>query len=229
MNYNIITDEAELLKFIDWLPELEYHETYYMCLFARNKYCAPGAMVHIKSDKQQLKRFTSDKIRMFDKIRQLECTLGAYTQGGKPIPQEALALYITPNPRNLMVATQKSLMKMAELCCRPYQGWNPQQEVMSEIQKAKSRTVYVDFDFDNVQYEDLHDKINILINPSAYTILQTRGGFHLLVRPELVSRTQEIHWYQKLSEMRGSDQCGSGGVIPVAGCTQGGFTPRFIC
>lgn len=227
-NYEIIRDETELAKFIAWLPELEDHETYYMCLFARNKYCAPGAMIHIRSDKQQLKRFTTNKARMLDKIRQLECPLGAYTQAGAPIPQEALALYITPNPRSFAKATKTTLLKFAELATKPYQGWNTHQEAMSEIQKAKSRTVLVDFDFDGVEYVDMADEINAVVNPSAYSVVRTRGGFHLLVRPEMVdAQSRRSTWYTSLKGLRGCDVVGDG-VMPVPGCTQGNFVPRLF-
>ena len=88
MNYQIILDEKKLQDFINWLPELLPHETYYVSLIGRRKY-AP----EIIDDKVLVKRFTSTKERLANKIRQLEAPMGAYFNSkGMPLPQHALAL-----------------------------------------------------------------------------------------------------------------------------------------
>ena len=85
MNYTIIKDETLLHNFIQWLPDLEAHETYYVALFARSKYSKTLA-TNLSGDKAQLKRFTSNKELLFDKIKQLECEVGAYKLKGITIP-----------------------------------------------------------------------------------------------------------------------------------------------
>lgn len=232
MNYQIITDEAELKKFIEWLPNLEEHETYYVCLFARSKYTkdisGKNGIPHIKSDKAQLKRFTSDKKSLFNKIRQLECPLGSYTQKGNPVPQEALALYITVNPRSMYRAIYGAIKHLTTCLQNTNKNVNPHQEVMSEIQRSKSRTCYVDFDVDTKELDAFQIRawIGIKINLNAVTLLETRGGYHLLVNPNKVEDRYKKTWYKYISSLNGMDQTGDC-MIPVPGCYQGGFTPRF--
>jgi len=223
MNYQIITDESKLKEFIDWLPELKNHETFYVTLLARNKYSDM-----IKSNKAQLKRFTSVKKYLLNKIRQLECAIGNYKQDDdQPIPQEALALYINPNPRDLERATKNALVKFAELITKPYNGYNPHQEVLSQIQQTCTRKIYFDLDFDGVDTMSTLDQVEQLINSDCYKVLKTRGGFHILIELAKIEKKYEKTWYHHLTTLGGCDIKGDN-LIPVPGCTQGGFMPFFI-
>lgn len=222
MNYQIIKDEKLLREFIAWLPELAANETYYVALFARKKYTeAP-----LKSDKSQLKRFTSQKDWLFDKIKQLESPIGSFKQNDLTIPQNALAIYITPNPRSLERAAKNALIRLAHLVTEQYNGYNPHQEVMNEIQKAAGKKHFFDFDFDFCDFDRTIGEAQNFINLDALTALVTKGGFHLLVelskiRPEFVKT-----WHSNLSKMPGCDVRGDV-LLPVPGCTQGNFIPYF--
>lgn len=225
MNYKIIKDKEKLRDFIEWLPNLEESEAYYVCLFARSKY-AQGSIVHIKSDKAQLKRFTSKKDSLFDKIKQLECEVGSYYQRETEIPQEALALYITVNPRNLWKATFSSLVHLAKCIQTNAITVNPHQEVMSEIQRSKSRTVYVDCDLDSRDNFYIQEVLGY-VNSDAVTILQSRGGYHLLIETSKVEDKYKKSWYKDISMVAHVDQMGDL-MIPIPGCVQGDFIPNFI-
>lgn len=222
MNYQIITNANALSRFIDWLPELETGESYYCCLLARAKYCMqPGQLT---GDKQQVKRFTATKEFLFEKIKQLECIEGAYHQKHQPIPQQALALYINPNPRSYEKAAKNGLVRLAELITKPYNGYNPHQEMLNEIQKARSRNIFFDLDFDGVSMEAVKEQLRGLINGNCLHFLQTRGGFHLLVELRHLAPEFKNTWYKSVTALPGVDVKGDN-MIPVPGCCQGGFTP----
>lgn len=221
MNYKIIQDEEKLREFIDWLPGLRPNEQYYLALFFRKKYCPI-----VKSDKGQLKRFTSKKEYLYHKIKQLECELGSYKIDGINLPNDGLALYITPNPRDLELATKNSMINFANKITQPYSNYNPHQEVLSEIQKSCSRKIYMDFDFDGIYLKDFKSLLVDKINADACTFVQTRGGFHLLVKLDSIEQKYKKSWYQEIAKIEGCDVRGDN-LLPVIGCTQGGFVPYF--
>lgn len=221
MNYQIIKDKKAFLQFIDWLPELEANEKFYCCLFARKKY---SQAAQFSADKSQLKRFLSDKSRLYDKVKQLEVELGAYRIKGKEVPQDTLALYINPNPRNLKKATYDSIIALAELLKKDQDGFNPHQEVMGCIQRSVSRKIYLDFDVDTKDFD--FEQLKSIVNPSCLDVLETRGGYHLLVKLSAIEKEYKNTFYNKIVAL-GVDQVGDQ-LLPVQGCTQGGFVPKFI-
>lgn len=205
MNYQIIRDEARLQAFIDWLPELGKDEIWYVTLFARKKYFSA-----LKHDKAQLKRFVSRKDLLLSKIKQLQCQLGSYAQDKLEIPNEALSLYISINPRSLEQATKNALINFA----------------LNELQTTIGTRHFYDLDFDHVDLDESLIKINEVISPDHYTVLKTRGGFHLLIHINQLTEVEEKRWYS-LTKLPGCDVKGDT-LIPVPGCAQGDFTPYLI-
>lgn len=224
MTYRIIEDSKEFEKFIEWLPELEDGEQFYYSLFARSKYDTSGLM---KSDKSQLARGVSCKDRLYNKIKKLEVKKGTYDIKGISIPQNTLALYIHPNPRSMKKASLLTARMILDNIGKDrYQ--NPKSISLNALQVSKSRTIVVDFDFDvaNLDY-DGHIKdiaYETLGNDECYKIVRTRGGYHILIDP---TKTTEKNWHQNISKNKLVDQSGDL-LLPVPGCVQGGFVPKFI-
>lgn len=233
--YQIIKDEKLLLDFINWLPDLQDNETYYCSLFARKKYS--DQLIH-SNDRTQLKRFTSSKERLFEKISQLELPLGRWKLKSIEAPQESLVVYINPNPRCQKKATE--LMGAKCWTLMKSQNYNIHAEALSCIQQSKSRTCYVDFDIDtkDVNLTKLSNIFPTIDGQKCYDILETRGGYHILVKPInaeqsiLISNGKfgtyyDTNWYVKMKQFFNVDQVGDM-LIPIPGCTQGGFIPKFV-
>lgn len=222
MNYQIIKDEEALREFIEWLPELKHNEIYYFSLFARKKYFPA-----LSSDKAQLKRFTSRKDLMYAKIKQLECELGSYTQGNLSIPNEALALYISINPRNMELATKKALKIFVDLVTAPYNGYNPQSEVLNELQVAAGTRHYFDLDFDKVDLAETLKEVDKVI-PNKYFVLKTKNGFHVLIDSANLTPQETKSWFKSLTKLPGYDARGGDNLVPVPGCVQGDHVPTLF-
>jgi hypothetical protein len=157
----------------------------------------------------------------------MECEIGSYKQKGLPIPQEALALYITLNPRSYEVAARESAIDLVRLVTNEYSGYNPHQIVLTNIQKACGTKKYFDIDFDNVEIDSVKNVIEESINEDSLTYLKTRGGFHLLIELDKIKNEYKKSWYKNITSMEGVDVRGDN-LIPVPGCYQGMFIPFFI-
>ncbi len=210
--YKIIHDEAVLKEFVDWLPELGKLEKYYIALLGRKKY-HPGCTY----DRQQLKRSLVTKENIINKLRQMECVLGAYqNKDGSAIPQEGLALYISPNPRSMEKATKAAIKALVD--CIGKEDYNPVSEIINCVQQSKNKSHFCIFDIDDKNEEVLNEALEIAPG-SSY--IRTRGGFHILVDP---AKQKSKDWHQKLTKISDvTKDC----LSPLPGCCQGGYVPSF--
>lgn len=220
--YQLIVDPDALREYISWLPDCAENEQFYCCLFMRKKYCKD--VPWIKSDKGQLKRFTSTKEKLYDKIAQLECKVGAFKFDGNDVPQESLALYISPNPRDLWRATVRSIGQLAKVLECNGRNSNPHQEVMSEIQRCSGTRKFVMFDIDDKDTDVLQ---NVIDTVDGYCdVVETRGGYHIFVHKDKTDKISAKNtWYQAIAKY--SDVTGDMMTCPV-GTYQGGFSPKFV-
>jgi hypothetical protein len=218
MQYKVLLDEARFDDFVAFLPDLEENEVYYLSLFARHKYCT--TLPNLKDN--QLARFTSSKETLKEHVLRLECSYGGYKRDGIDVPQEAIALYIALNPRNIVKANKELLVELATRFANGEAAFNPLSIARTAIHHATNRKVFVDFDYDFIDPKQHLPKIKEILPDNAYRILKTRGGFHVLV---LLANAPKTNWFKALAALQGCDVKGSNTLVPVPGCTQGGFTP----
>lgn len=224
MNYKIIKDPQKLKEFIEWLPQLEDGEVFYVMLKARDKY-----FKNLGTQSVKLKRFTSNKENLFNKIEQLQVELGCYQHKGQPIPNDALCLSIMPNPRSQVKIAKYLTKLLIDLVFNNYNGYNVHQEALTSLQKTPSTIRYMDFDFDNTSIEDMKDKIYEVINKDCLTFVQTRGGFHLLVEVAKVAPEFKKNYYNNIKKLPFIDKDSKPDtLLPCPGCSQGDFTPKLF-
>lgn len=235
MNYKIIYNEEKLQKFIDWLPDLLPNEQYYVTLLARKKYNPERGL---KADKAQLKRFTSTKERLLQKIKQLELPLGLYESGNLEISQDNLAIYITPNPRDLHKSSLILMKEISEKLIKNDNAINPNTLALNTIQTTTSRKIFFDLDID-FRIED-HQKaigkfrtdIASCINYDCLTFIKTNGGLHCLINVQNIETVHQKSWHQKVSQLTCNEYevtMNGDNVLPIVGCIQGiDFSPYFL-
>ena len=209
----------------NFLPELQENEAYFFAIFARSKYDPSGI---VKSSQSLLHRFTASS-RKHALVKLQEFNDVEWRYKGQIIPQEATALYVHINPRDLHRASITLMKKLLDMMGTKV---NPASQAMSAIQKTKSRKTYVHFDLDTDQSVNWEKAFYQIFNDfewQRYThVLKTRGGYHILIEPKEASKANKKFYVDLISYF--GDQVDATGdmMLPVPGGNQGGFTPYFL-
>lgn len=225
--YQIILDEDILRRFIEdyCYPTKEDALTYYISLFARKKYLKEHpALTH---DKTCLKRAVSVRERLVSKIKQMEVPVGSYTGKNElPIPQESLALYMTPTPRDLKKSAF-GLMKTLLENLEKGEYVNPYRLSLDAIQvTSHTETAAQVFDIDSYNQSVL-DFILRTVQDRCNVIL-TKGGYHVIVHRATIkkySKDWSKTWYKDIAN--NADVTGDA-LSPIPGTYQAGFCPLHL-
>lgn len=235
--YQVVVNIEEIIRFRDTvLPDLQPEEVFYITLLARKKYAVDKKALGVGSFDKPLVRTTCTKDTLLPKLRRLEVPVGSYFGENcvHHVPQETLACYITINPRNLRKAAFrliKDLLENIEVGGVPGVAItpmiNPNTVALSNIQKSKGKKKYVIFDCDS---KDATATAHILATlrehcVGAYSVIETRGGFHVLVDPQKLNEGKEHLWYRTLKQYQDPESHTTDPITPIPGTYQGGFMP----
>lgn len=234
--YKIVKDEAKLQKYVDQLPDLGEGYKYYISLFARKKY---GGTEGLKSDKAQLKRCVASKDMIVKKLKQMEIAVGLYDIDGLVINQASLVAYISANPRDMHKAGAATALELTKTVFEGQRIKNPQATALSKMQTHGAK-LYFNVDIDIIEgmdlpYEHLYSWLLSVVNPNACKVVKTRGGYHVLVNLDSISREYKSQWYNNFrlgddaAEDRFTVDLSNGdGMLPIPGCVQGTFIPELL-
>lgn len=234
----LIKDPEQVMMFMNILPELEEDEKYYFTVSARKKYCPD---ISFQKDKlalyRGLARSKSSLINMLIEINNNDWRIK-----GEAVPDEALCVYILPNPRSTKKALKLQFKKMLDYVLNENYDLSLVSEAYSMYQRCKSRTVFTDFDIDTKEIclSDIRDVIPKDYDEGAVWFVESKGGYHLLINPEeavqaintfneQLDRTKDLTklWHIKIRDIYPIDKYGDQ-LLPFPGMVQGGFSPKLI-
>ncbi len=228
MNYKLIHDEEQLKRFIDFLPELNPNEGYFIILIARKKWYPESGI----PSAHKLKRETvGNKERIIQTIRQWEVAEGTYQSNEVPINQMNLGVYIGYNPKNQYNACFELIEQCLANIRTNKQNINIKSMANDVIQGSNGSKNFIDIDVDikdGEDYLEIEKFIRSVVAKEHLTFIKTNGGFHCLVKLEGLKGN--MTWYQQIKSHQFKSELNimSNDLIPVVGCNQGKFIPHFF-
>lgn len=242
----LIHDRKEYLKFLEYLPELENDEVYFLSLSARNKYLTDEERVEYDLGRTEMfsRQIAFDKDGIIHALNKMRADLDVRTtRNGSPMPEHCLVVYINVHPSS----TLKAYRRFSEQMDRHYEEaflglrngseasdmWIPFRRIttnlMNHIQKATSRKLLVDVDIDGDDEKEsrqLVQEVNDFLSAHGCgrMVVKTQGGFHVLVPSKYLGK--EVPLFQKLQELdkqtSGEVKFNGNAMVPLPGTKQAG-------
>jgi len=244
---NVIEFTPEAQEFAKLLAPLQMDEVYFVSLSARNKYLTQEERDFYSLGRTEM--FAREIIKKNEDFefafRKLTGHLYARrTNNGKEIPMKAIVCYMNINPSSVLKAVQQFKRELGEaeenLMRKVILNGNTANEMDFEFfKKAKSklnnayqrnhsRKVFLDIDIDTKNLAVLIKIIaSLTINDARFCTIETRGGFHVLVKSDTVKGNylwKTIEEAGKMPEADGNEVIfNSNGMVPFPGTYHGEF------
>jgi hypothetical protein len=239
--YEFLRNEEELKRFHSLiLPTLGQDEVFYLMLGARNKYLNEDEKgKYNMNGSDMIRRVTVRSNRyeeLRDKVLDFCVPVGRYKdKNGLSLPEHSFTLYITPNARDARRASVGVVQKITEGLLNPNTPLKLENMVLSEIHKNSTNKVYMDFDVDPKEGDDLDKVLETIygkLGGSYYVTVKTHSGAHVLLKKSTIDSAVKNTFYkdvQRVSDlMYGEVEIKGDTMLPVPGCAQGGKVPRIM-
>jgi len=210
------------------LAPLEKDEVYLMLLAARKKYWP-----ELPRSEEVLKREIvrrNDPLYFYQKVVRLFPQPTAYIEynTGKPIPLEAMVIYVVVNPKSCVKAFTKFKKEVDDWMYELAVSEKPDFErfrrldlkLFSAIHRSTSRHLYWLVDMDKHDIDLLKSVARRIGDENIVWVSATRGGFHLIVR-----KTEETGklLFTEIAEIP-DVEVKKEAMTPVPGTEQGGYS-----
>lgn len=258
----MIISNNELIKFFisDIYPVLEKDEVLFISLSSRTKYLTEfqknlGIAINRK-EMFHRRFFSGDKNKIFEKVLNYlkeikieeDVLTGEdelsnfYTPSGHNIPLNTVTCYININPSSMIKAYHHLTQKMDNALYELVHNDNEdkyidflklQNNLNTEVQKAKSRRVWIDIDFDVDNIEPVHYFLNCLGKYDERIVkIKTHSGYHVMLRKDYL-KEQKPNLGELVNEVKRVYETkeviiNSNAMIPLPGTFQGGKEVKLI-
>jgi hypothetical protein len=238
MLYHFLQDEAELNAFVDEvLPETTPDECFVLMLCVRKKYLSQEEKARLVLDEGDALRreVVHDKRKLAHQVKELCVPRGLYKdRNGTAVPEHALAVYLTANPRSYSRAAVEMIATLAERLRRG-QPVRLDSLVKTQIHRCVSRKVYLDVDVDPASGDDLLATVaavRTILGQTPLHVIRTRSGSHVLVQTKHMDPAVKKTFYKQLQDlsdsMEGMLEIRGDSMVPIPGTFQGGAVPRLL-
>lgn len=249
----LLYSETELQEFIKLLPQLEKDELWFVSLSARNKYLneEEREFYHLGRTEMFSREFIYETYLENFKyvLTMLEAQLTyRRTKSNQLFPEKAMITYFNLNPSSGISAYldfQKEMNKELGDLVNGLEKNNDNERIYSRFKKCQSilkssfqteisRKIFLDVDFDTLDYAYVNDFTSFCDdNNIKYFVVSTKSGFHVCLKKETV----KCNFMKILSALdtsvkskgKGEVILNSNLMIPLPGTLQGGHEVLILC
>lgn len=250
----LIHDPNMVKDFIKILPKPNDLEVFFVSLSCRNKYLTDDQRKEYALGRTEMfgQSIARDADKLFRNIRRYESHPEAYTtKNGNNMPVSAMVVYVNIDTSSTLKAYTEFQKKMTEnlteLTHKSILGQsikdtarfiNKADKVLMDCyQRGSSQKKFIDVDFDVPEcasgvVEKFLDVMNM--NKVKHYIIQTRGGFHVLLERETIKHNYNIDIAEANDDMKSiygdikyEIKVNENRMVPVPGTYQAGFPVTF--
>jgi hypothetical protein len=241
MTYNFIHD-PEQMKIFEGLF-FKSGKMYLTYMAARKKYCTEISNKENGCFNRKIinKKDDEKDNELYNTVIRYEIKKDSYCSRDKKFifPEQSIALYTSINSRNYIKATQELTKEIIEKIFENNMNMCSKIDCIykSNLQKYCDKeyiTIDVDLpiineDFvkDREQFMKIYLKLSIIL--SIYCIIETRGGYHIIIKKtELTGQTGKYIYNDLKKEFPVIDKLDNDMFSPIPGTYQGGFKVKLL-
>lgn len=248
--YKLIYDANLVAKHAEMFLNDNNNNVYFVALFSRRKYGDISTATQVL----QQNVITEPNNQLLNTIKRYEVQVECYTDKitRKPIPNDALVIYLNINPRSMLKASTNFSNHITHLFAETITNNNSNNNSQFKHLLSKFRSFihasqisqppYIELDIDTKDrawLQKMKERVLQPITQYIVCIIETRGGYHIVLNNRTITKQIKSQLYMNIHRDK-SFEFTENGVVkkyielhsdpspPVPGTIQGGFPVKYI-